>query len=137
MTERLPDGRFKPGTSGNPNGRPKSATTELRRQLAEHGTEVVERIVKAALDGDMTAAKLVLDRISPSLKPQPAPIHVDLDGAEGLAGVSRRLVDSAAAGEIPADVAAQLVGALGQVARITEIDELERRLAALEESANG
>jgi hypothetical protein len=137
MTERLPDGRFKPGTSGNPNGRPKSATTELRRQLAEHGPALASKAVEMALAGDAQALRICLDRISPSLKPQPAPIHVDLDGAEGLAGVSRRLVDSAAAGEIPADVAAQLVGALGQVARITEIDELERRLAALEESANG
>ncbi|MDT8878522.1 DUF5681 domain-containing protein [Halomonas saccharevitans] len=132
MSERLPNGQFPKGRSGNPAGRPKSASTELRRSLAEHGTAVVEKVVSAALAGDMTAAKVVIDRLLPPLKAQPAPIHVDLEGADGLAGVSRRLVDEAAAGRVPADVASQLVAALGQVARITEIDELERRLAALE-----
>lgn len=132
MSERNEKGHFAKGHSGNPAGRPKSASTELKRQLAEHGVEVVDRVVESAKDGDMQACRLVMDRLLPTLKPSPAPIQVDLEGAEGLAGVSRRLVDSAAAGEIPADVASQLVGALGQVARIQEIDELERRLDALE-----
>lgn len=132
---RQPNGQFAPGRSGNPAGRPKSASTELRRQLAEHGPELVETAVQLALEGDPQALKICLDRIAPPLKPQPAPIHVDLDGADGLAGVSRRLVDEAAAGRVPADVASQLVGALGQVARIIEVDELEERLAALEEAA--
>lgn len=129
---RTPKGHFAKGHSGNPAGRPKSANAELRRQLSEHGPALATKAVELALDGDTTALKICLDRIAPALKPSPAPIQVDLEGAEGLAGVSRRLVDSAAAGEIPADVASQLVGALGQVARITEIDELERRLEALE-----
>ncbi|MCE9680869.1 DUF5681 domain-containing protein [Halomonas alkalisoli] len=137
MTERLRDGKWRPGVSGNPAGRPKSATTELRRQLSEHGPALAAKAVELALAGDSTALRICLDRISPTLKAQPAPISVSLEGAEGLAGVSRRLVDAAASGEIPADVASQLVGALGQVARITEIDELERRLAKLEEAANG
>lgn len=132
MTERTSQGTFAPGVSGNPAGRPKSASTELRRQLSEHGTELVSKAVEMALAGDAQALRICLDRIAPPLKAQPAPIHVDLDGAEGLAGVSRRLVDEAAAGRVPADVASQLVSALGQVARITEIDELERRLDALE-----
>lgn len=132
MTERQASGKWRKGVSGNPAGRPRAASTQLRHALAEHGTDVVERVVKAAMDGDMTAARIVIDRLLPPLKAQPAPIHVDLDGADGLAGVSRRLVDEAAAGRVPADVASQLVTALGQVARITEIDELERRLAALE-----
>jgi len=134
MTKRLPNGQWPKGVSGNQKGRPKSASVELREQLSEHGTELVGKAVEMALAGDAQALRICLDRIAPPLKAQPAPIHVDLDGAEGLAGVSRRLVDEAACGRVPADVASQLVSALGQVARITEIDELERRLAALEQA---
>lgn len=125
-------GRFAPGASGNPAGRPKSATVELRRQLEKNGTALVDALIRRALEGDTTALRTCMDRLYPAMKPQPAPIHVDLDGAEGLAGVSRRLIDSAACGDIPADVASQLVGALGQVARIQEVDELAQRITALE-----
>ena len=134
MATRLSNGQFPKGRSGNPKGRPKSATVELRKQLESRGAELVDVLIKQAPAGDGTAIKVCMDRLYPSLKPQPAPIRVDLKGCEGLAGVSRRLIDSAAAGDIPADVASQLVGALGQVARIQEVDELTKRIEALEES---
>nr|WP_299380146.1 DUF5681 domain-containing protein [uncultured Halomonas sp.] len=127
--------RFKPGQSGNPAGRPKGvkdARLKHRELFEQHSAELVAKAVGLALEGDTVALRICLDRIAPPLKAQPAPISVDLRGAEGLAGVSRRLVDEAAAGRVPADVASQLVSALGHVARIAEIDDMERRLSLLE-----
>ena len=49
----------------------------------------------------------------------------------------RAVLSAVAAGELPPAQGAQLVAAIGQLARVVEIDELERRIAALEGSRNG
>ena len=135
MTERTPQGRFVKGQSGNPAGRPKSASTALREQLSEHGVAVVDKVVEAAVAGDMTACKLVLDRISPALKATAAPVSIELPENAGLAGTASAFVEAASDGRLPPDVAATLVQAVSGLAKIEEIDELERRLAALEAQA--
>lgn len=128
--------RFKPGQSGNPAGRPRrgTATAEiLRAILAEQAGEVVQLVVDAALAGDLQAARLVLERVLPPLRPQAAPVEVlALAGASTLTEKAGAILAAAGAGEISPDVAAHLLAALGGVARIAEIDELMRRVAALE-----
>ena len=76
--------RFKPGVSGNPNGRPKGAATSLEKIIEQELERLVEgdpslgdqgpisrrrRLVRAMLDaleqGDPRVARLVLDRIWP------------------------------------------------------------------------
>ncbi len=136
MTDiRDTSGRFKPGKSGNPNGRPRSASAELRKQLSRHGAELVEKAVELALAGDVAALRICLDRIAPPLKAQAAPLSVELPADAGLAGTARAFVDAAASGEIPADTAGQMVTALASLARVQEVDELAARIAALEQSS--
>lgn len=127
-------GRFQPGVSGNPQGRPKCETVALRKSLIEGGDEVVIAILEAAKAGDMTAAKIVLDRILPPLKATAQAVHVSLpDGADPLA-IARAVMLSAASGNLPPDVAAQLVTAAAQLARVEEIEDLRDRLTALEKA---
>ena len=58
-------GRFRPGQSGNPNGRragAKNRVTALAQKLMEDSAEaVVTALLKAAREGDVSAAKVVLD----------------------------------------------------------------------------
>ena len=130
--------KFRPGQSGNPAGRPRrgTATAEiLRGRLAEQAGEVLERVVYAALAGDLQAARLVLERILPPLRPQAAPVEgLALAGASTLTEKATAILAAAGAGEIAPDVAAHLLAALGGVARITEVEELRRRIEALEEA---
>ncbi len=127
--------KFKPGQSGNPRGRPPGRSTAqgLRERLAERAGEVLAVVLDAALSGDLMAARLVLERVVPALRPQASPVELPALAAAGtLTERAGAILAAAGAGEIGPDVAAHLLAALGGVARIAEIDELMRRVAALE-----
>jgi len=118
--------------SGNPSGRPKTESVRLRATLAEHGEDVAKVVLDAALAGDLQAAKLVLDRISPPLKAQAAPVRLDLPNCENATATAAAIIHAVADGDLPPDIAAQLVTAAGTLARIIEIDGLKDRLESLE-----
>jgi hypothetical protein len=64
---RLPDGRFAPGHSGNPAGRPKGSKglgTRLVAALREGEDEIILRtVIEEALAGDKVAARFCASRI--------------------------------------------------------------------------
>ena len=133
MSERE-QGRFKPGVSGNPKGRPRKATTELEKALRKHGAELADKLVALALDGDTTALKICIDRIHAPLKPQSAPVELELPEGAGLAEQGREIVAAVGRGEVSPDMGTQLLNGLGSLARIVELDELEKRIQALEDA---
>lgn len=128
---RTSEGKFKRGISGNPAGRPKSATVELRQALAKHGNAVVSKVVEAALAGDIAACRLVLDRLSPALKASAATVTFDI-GDGSLADKSASILSATSQGKLPPDVACMLIGAIANHGRLIELANLEERLKVLE-----
>ncbi|MEB2316308.1 MAG: DUF5681 domain-containing protein [Xanthomonadaceae bacterium] len=125
------------GVSGNPAGRPKGSglAGELRKAIAVEAGDILAALIERAKAGDVQAARALLDRIVPSLKPESAPVHVPgLADAGSLAERAESVLQAVGAGDVPPDVAAALVAAVGALARIHELDEIERRIATLEES---
>src|SRR5205807_3276838 len=82
---RTKDGRFAPGRSGNPAGRPKGArnrATLFREALREGEAETLIRaLVDRALAGDAVALRFCVDRLV--AKPRARAVELDLaPGAE-------------------------------------------------------
>ena len=126
--------QWKPGQTGNPKGRPPgiSAITRLRESLASDVPEILSALVLAAKGGDVAAAKLILERVLPSLKPTEQTQALSLpDGT--LTEQGRAVLASVAAGQLAPGQGAALLGAIGTLARVTEIDDLSKRLTALEQ----
>jgi hypothetical protein len=95
---------------------------------------VVNAILEAARGGDMQAAKLVLDRLIAPLKPAAAPVYINLAAGQSPLAIARAVLEAAASGSLPPDLAAQLVTAAGTLARVEEIEDLRDRLLALEKA---
>ncbi len=124
--------KFKVGVSGNPNGRPKDKTpaTLLRKAIVEDMPEIILALIKQAKAGDTAAAKILLDRCCPPLKPQAMTINVPVGGT--LAEQGGDIIRATLSGNIPPDVGAQLINALSNQAKLIELQELTERIEILE-----
>lgn len=127
--------KYQKGRSGNPNGRPpgiRDKRTELRRLLEPHAEELVRKAVELAKGGDGAAMRLCLDRLIPTLKARDEPAPGFGVGADAGADLGRAILRAMAAGDVTPDQASAMMAAISAHSRIVEVDELERRVAALE-----
>jgi hypothetical protein len=132
--KKRPPGRWKTGESGNPKGRPKGSgqVAQLRAAIAAQVPALLAKLMTQALDGDTAAARLLLERAVAPLKAAEQPQALTLpDGS--LTDQGRAVLRSVAIGELAPGQGAALLGAIGTLARVSEIDELEMRIAALEQ----
>jgi hypothetical protein len=132
MTKRTPPG-WQPGQSGNPKGRPPGTgdVALIRTAIAQRMPELIDILVSRALSGDVAAARLLLERTVAPLKASEAPQAIRLPNAS-LSDQGRAVVACVAAGELPVGQGAALLSAIGSLARVVEVDELVRRIEALE-----
>ena len=134
MTTNDKPTKWKPGQTGNPKGRPpgKSAITKMRNSLSADVPEILAALVAAAKAGDMQASRLGLERVLPPLKGVEQPVTLTLPKGGTLTAKAAAVLSAAATGVLAPGQAAQLITALGTVAKISEIDELTARIQKLE-----
>ena len=130
-------GTWHAGQSGNPKGKQPGtgALQRLRAGLDEHLPDILTALVDAAKAGDVMAARVILDRVLPSLKPYEQPIVLDLAG-DTLTDQGRAVLSAIAAGVLAPAQGSQLMAAIGALARVTEINEFDERLTKLEDKQN-
>lgn len=125
---------WEPGQSGNPAGRPpgiRDKRTAMRALLEPHADELVAKVVEMAKNGDTTALRICIDRLIPPAKPREEPVGLPL-GEGSLAEKGQAVLAALGDGTIAPDVATTILQGIAAQARIIEVDEIEKRLAALE-----
>ncbi|MEF8735353.1 MAG: DUF5681 domain-containing protein [Candidatus Accumulibacter necessarius] len=135
-TENLRPG-WKPGQSGNPAGRPKGSrnrVTLVALAAMEEGADAIARkVVDLAKEGDISAARLVLERLVPPAKERPIFLSLpDTSSADGVAQAQAAILQAVAAGDLLPGEAATLAGIVEARRKALETLELEARISALE-----
>jgi hypothetical protein len=128
-----PPGRWKPGVSGNPAGRRPGTgdVAKLRAAIADGVPAIVARLTTAALAGDVGAARLLLERTIPAVKPVELAQPVSFSGGS-LSEQGRTVMAAVATGELAPGQGTALLAALGALVKLTESDELAHRIALIE-----
>jgi hypothetical protein len=131
------NGQFIPGRSGNPNGssRKQRERYELIRDLLlkEVPAEVaIEALGKAVKDGLPWAHSIYWERVLPALRPVELAVPIDLPLDGSLTDQSRAVSRALQEGELTPAQAQQAQMGLSASASVIKLDEIVRRLDALE-----
>lgn len=121
------NGKFAPGSSGNPAGRKKGVPNKkspLEAQVAAHGEAIMQRVIAAALEGDLQAANIALQRISPALKAKAPTVTFELDADAPLEAQARQVMAAISAGELDPDTGKMLIECLHSFSALRVADEL-------------
>lgn len=126
--------KWQPGQSGNLKGRPpgQSAITRMRASLAADIPVILAGLVAAAKAGDVQAARLILERVLPPIKPIEQAVELRLPAGGTLTAKAAAVLAAAAGGTLAPGQAAILITALGTTAKIFETDSLRERIEKLE-----
>jgi hypothetical protein len=145
-TSATPDrdqtGRFAPGNSGGP-GRPRGKSEALRRAAEDaitpdHVAAIIRKATAQALQGNLTAARLVLERTCGRPREAPGegtPMQLALPRMDTAAGCSHALqvvTDAIVAGTVDLAAAKALVDVIQARLKAIEVQDLEARLVELE-----
>ena len=130
---------WRPGQSGNPNGRPKGArnmATRAVEALLDGEAETLSRkAIDQALEGNTTALRLCLERIAPPRKC--SPVTIDLPGqietAKDIQAALASVLKAVAEGEISPDEGSTVSTILETKRKAIETVEFEEQFAVLEE----
>jgi hypothetical protein len=131
---RLPNGRFARGNPGGP-GRPRAdQVSELDRQVAEAGPELVDVLLTAAKGGNLKAVELLLDRVWPARRGRPVQIDApEIRSTADLKPASEALTTAVLSGELTPQEGSNAARVLVAHGDMLELVDLEQRMTALEE----
>ena len=134
---KTPSKAFKPGVSGNPAGKPKGATNHATRLVLglmhEGAAEVTRVIIAAARAGDLSAAKIVLDRLAPPMRERPINIELPATAsAQGCSEAQDAILQAVGAGDLLPGEGVALAGIVENRRRAIETVALDERITALE-----
>lgn len=135
------DTRFQPGQSGNPEGRRRgtgwvpAAREELKKawdgERPDGRDGIRHKVIEMAKEGDLAAIRIVAERVAPPLKAAEPPVALEMQG-ETITEKAYSVLTALGDGQLAPGQAAQLISALGALAQVQKVDELAKRLEALE-----
>ena len=134
-------GRFTKGRSGNLAGKPRGArdraTLAAETLLGDEAKALTRKAIELALNGDVHALRICLDRVFPTRRGRP--VHVPLPEIKAPSDVTAALSAVMAAisrGELTTDEAGGIATVVEAARKSIELVEIEARVAALEARSN-
>ena len=96
--------------------------------------QVLDCVYQKALAGDMTAAKMLLDRTLPNKRPEQERVEISHTGS--IPSDAQNVLRSVLDGDVSPDVGASLLSAMTSVLKAIEVEDLAKRIEALESNKN-
>ena len=128
---------FERGRSGNPAGKARGtrarATILGEKILQDDAEAIVRAVIGAAKDGDMQAARLCLERLSPPRRSRPVVFPLPaLDTVDDIGKAFSAIVAAMDRGELTPDEANAVAAVVELRRKAIETGEMDARLSALE-----
>jgi len=133
---------FAKGVSGNPAGKSpgtRNRATRILEALLEGEAETVTRVVvEKAKNGDLAAARIILDRILPPRKDRPVAFTLPkMETAADALEASAAIVEAVSDGLVTPTEASEMTALITRHVGLLEAVEFERRLTALGQLRGG
>jgi hypothetical protein len=133
---RAEAGKFAPGVSGNPAGRPKGArnrATMLAQELLDDdGEAIMRKAIEQAKAGEPVALRLCIERILPRRANVVELILPEIRKANDVADACAAVIEAAAAGRISLQEAREFMLLLSDQRKAIETHDLAVRIEMLE-----
>jgi len=135
---RKPRGRpFRPGNAGRPLGSKNKVTQTLEHLAEGEAEQTYQKVSELAQAGDVSCLRMILDRVWPPRKAQPInvtmpPINSSQDVLAAIAAIFKALGE----GRLTPDEIIALSSVVGRSIQVMEHQDLEKRIAALEEACD-
>jgi hypothetical protein len=130
-------GRFRPGQSGNPKGRPvgsrHKATLAALALLGNDLEAITEKLVQKAKAGEQWAVKLVIDKLIPNARDLPVAFKAPkLETSADLRGALVAILKGVSQGKITPDEGQAVAALLNGLGLALMVEELETQLEHLQ-----
>jgi Family of unknown function (DUF5681) len=133
----MPKQLFVKGQSGNPKGKPRGVrhtATQISYALMEGNLEeVLATVIERAKGGDMTACKMVLDKVLPNTKDRPIALEIPLiNDLNDVGNAQAEILQAVASGSITPNEGERVASIIEARRRSIETIDLEARISQLE-----
>lgn len=138
QSDRNKRGQFAPGNPGGPGrkaGSRNRVSLAVDSLLDGEAEALTRKAVEMAKDGDTTALRLCLERLCPPRKDRPVQVEMpEMGKAEDAAQAAGAILQAVAAGQLTPSEGQAMAGLVETYRRTLETEDIERRLAALEQA---
>jgi hypothetical protein len=127
---------FGVGNGGRPKGSRNRRSVLVEALMADDVEAITKVVITKAKKGDLTACRIVLDRIAPPRKGRPISVVIPaVTDAKSVLDVHAEIMRAVAAGELTPDEAEPICSMLTARVKLIETVEIAARLEALERKA--
>lgn len=122
--------------SPNPQGRPagiRERKAKITEKLLDQAGAVIDAMLRKALEGDASAAALVINRVLPQVKSQLEKVTFTLDADASISRQVEQVLVAISKGEVAPDVGKKIIETIQSLANVRAVEELSLRIEALED----